>query len=170
MQRFGGVFDVQAGEVSELDDARLPVVELGEPFECVIQDEHIHRLALAAPTDCHVGIVEREWSHAIATLPCPSAACVIDENAAHELRRDAEEVRTVPPFDAALVDEAEIRLVHQRRRLKGDLIRLAPHRTGCLTMQLGIDGREELLANLLLARPPTNEEASDVGRGWYRRV
>ena len=54
------------------------------------------------------------------------AARVVNEDAAHGLRRDPEEVRAVLPLDLALVDELEVRLVDEGRGLEGVVGALAP--------------------------------------------
>jgi len=41
---------------------------------------------------------------------------VVDQDSAHHLRSDTEEVRTILPVDLALVEEPQIDLVNQRGR------------------------------------------------------
>ena len=43
-------------------------------------------------------------------------ARVVHQEAAHHVRRDGKEVGAIVPLHAALIDEPQIRLVHERRR------------------------------------------------------
>ena len=45
-------------------------------------------------------------------------AGVIDQDAPHDLRRHAKEVRPVLPIGLSLIDEPQVDLVHERRRLE----------------------------------------------------
>ena len=42
---------------------------------------------------------------------------VVDKDPPHDLRGNTKEVRSTPPIDVALIDESQIRLVDERRRL-----------------------------------------------------
>ena len=59
-----------------------------------------------------------------------AGARVIDENAPHGLCCDGEEMGAPTPLHSRLIDEAEIRLVHERRGLQGLPGPLAPE-VGC---------------------------------------
>jgi hypothetical protein len=61
------------------------------------------------------------------SLACSPRARMIDENPAHRLSRNAEEVCTVLPLHRSLVDDLEIRLVHKRCRSQRVIPPLAPH-------------------------------------------
>jgi len=50
---------------------------------------------------------------------------VIDEDAPHQLGGDAEELRAILPVGLMLVDQAQVRLVDQRRRLQSMIGSLA---------------------------------------------
>jgi hypothetical protein len=51
---------------------------------------------------------------------------VIDQYPSHRLSRDSEKVRTVLPVHVALIDEFQIGLIDQRRRLKSVTDPFAP--------------------------------------------
>jgi hypothetical protein len=53
------------------------------------------------------------------------ATRVIDENPAHHLRRDTKEMRSILPVDVVLVDEPDVGLVNEGRRLQGVIGTLA---------------------------------------------
>jgi hypothetical protein len=43
---------------------------------------------------------------------------MVHEDAPHHHGRQADELRAVAPVDATLIDQAAVRLVHERRRLQ----------------------------------------------------
>jgi hypothetical protein len=88
---------------------------------------------------------------------------VIDEDAAHHLRGHGEEVRAVVPRGAALVDEAEIELVHQRRRLQGVAGALGVQVPLRDRAQRIVDEAEELVACFLAPFIPLTEKLGDFG-------
>ena len=63
-------------------------------------------------------IVQWHSHRATKTFPAALAFRVIDEDAAHHLRRDSEKVRAILPDDALLPDEPQICLVDKRGWLK----------------------------------------------------
>jgi hypothetical protein len=44
---------------------------------------------------------------------------VIDQDPAHDLCRDTKEMRSILPIDLALVDEPDVHLMNEGRRLQG---------------------------------------------------
>src|SRR5262249_24581897 len=88
-----------------------------------------------------------------------AAPRVVDEDAAHRLRRDAQEVRA--PLEAplgVLVDEPEVGLVDQRRRLERVVGRLPAHHPRGDPVELVVDDREQLVAGSRVARAQAREE------------
>ena len=70
------------------------------------------------------------------------------------------------PVDLALVDEPQIDLVHQGRRLERVADALASKLTGRDPTQLRVDERQQLIERALVAATPVAEERRDVaGRG-----
>jgi hypothetical protein len=78
----------------------------------------------------------------------------IDEDAAHHLRGDAEELTAVLPRRAVLVDEFQVRLVHERRRFQR-VIRPFPAHVGARApAQISVDQRQKLLECARVAAGP----------------
>ena len=78
-----------------------------------VQDVDIHRRRRSRR------IVDRDASPLagpLGHLPRPGP---IDEDAPHDLRRHAKELAAVLPHDTTLIDQPQVRLVHERRRLQG---------------------------------------------------
>ena len=65
----------------------------------------------------------------------------VDENPAHQPRRHGEEMRAVLPPHLSQLDQSQVRLVHERRRLQGVTASLTFHVTGGEPAQLLIDQR-----------------------------
>ena len=72
------------------------------------------------------GDVQRHLLDLAAPLLGAAAAGVVDQDPAHRLRGDREEVTAVLPGDPRLIDEPEVRLVHDRGRLQRVAGRLLP--------------------------------------------
>jgi hypothetical protein len=96
-------------------------------------------------------------------------ARVVHEDAPHHLRGDAEEVGAVLPLHAALVHQAQVGLVHERRRLERVLRGLAAHRPRRAPPQLGVHLGQQPVASCLIAGPPGDEELGDVRARRGRR-
>jgi hypothetical protein len=63
----------------------------------------------------------------------------LHQDPSHHLRCDSEEVRAIPPFDSIDVDQPQVRLVDQRRRLQRMIGPLLAHIAPCETVQLLIN-------------------------------
>jgi hypothetical protein len=74
-----------------------------------------------------------------------SRACVAHENASHHLRSDPEELCAILPVSLALIYQAQINFVHQRRRLQRMAGSLTAEEMHCLPVQFIIDKRQEFL-------------------------
>jgi len=89
-------------------------------------------------------------------------ARVIDENAPHHLRDHRQELCPVLPVGIPLIDEAEIRLVHEGRRLQGVSCAFAPELCSGTSPQLTIHERHRPIAGVQIAPGPGTQETRDV--------
>ena len=87
---------------------------------------------------------------------------MVDEDAAHHLRRQAEELRAILPDNMLLIDEAQIRLVHERGRLQGVGAPLAAQVGRGTAAKLLIDDRDETVARSRLASRPCAQKRRDL--------
>ena len=85
------------------------------------------------------------------------SAGVIDQDMAHRLRRDTEEMGAVLPFDLALVDEPEVCLADERRRLQWVAGRFAPHVAASHLPQAFIDHRHQVIERVAPAIAPRDQ-------------
>lgn len=77
------------------------------------------------------GIVEGEFVSVAAAFEGVLGAGVVNEDAAHELGGDAEEMSTALPSDTGLVDELHVCFVDEGGGLKGVIGAFAAHVVGC---------------------------------------
>src|SRR5215207_6612199 len=158
-QHLGRLGGREPAEVAELDDARLARVELRQPHERLVQRDQLGRTLLA--DDGHLR--ERHLHGPAAALGAVTVARVVEQDASHDLRGDGEEVRAVLPVHALLVDEPEVRLVDERRRLERVPRVLAPHEVARDAVQLSLDEREEAFERRPVAVAPCDEQPRDLG-------
>jgi hypothetical protein len=87
---------------------------------------------------------------------------MVDEYPAHQVGGEAEEVRTVLPPHAVLVDELQVRLVNEGRGGKGVVSVLAAEMPSGDAPQLGVHCFQQAVACFLLPVTPGQEQRRDV--------
>lgn len=165
MKRFRGFLDIESREVPELDKLRLEGIDPAELLERVVQREDVER------------VVSLAWD-LFQTHACGAAAAFVSETLARVIHKDAthhvcsysEELSAILPVSSALIDEAEIRLVNQRGRLKGMAVRFPAHCVRGDTAQLVVYERYELIRRSTVALTPRLEERSDVRPCGMRKM
>src|SRR3989454_6350932 len=90
--------------------------------------------------------------------------CMIDQDAAHQLCGNSEEVRAVFPVNALAIDQPHICLVDQRCRLQRVTGTLAAHVMAGQLAQLAIDQRHQLVERRFVAVTPLNKQLRDFVR------
>src|SRR5262245_21710357 len=113
--RFGGLLDRESAEESQLDDARLALVERGEPIERRVERDEIDRALGSGRVE---PFVESDARLAAAALQRIARAGALDQDLPHRVRRDRADVRAILPAFGAIFQELQVGLVHERRRLK----------------------------------------------------
>ena len=88
----------------------------------------------------------------------------VHEDAPHQPRGHREEVGPVLPVDVLDVDQPEVRLVHQRRRLQAVPAALARHAAPRDPPQFVVHQRDQLVEGGLIALPPCEEKSGDLVR------
>jgi len=89
---------------------------------------------------------------------------VIDQDPAHDLRGDAKEMRAILPIALALIDEPDVRLVNEGRRLQGVVGPLVPKLARGNAVELRIDEWQQLIEGSPVASTPVAEQRRDVAR------
>ena len=98
------------------------------------------------------------------------AARVVDEDAAHRLSRNGEEMGAVLPVHALVIDQPQVRFVDQRRRLQAVAGTLAPHVPVRQTTELVVDDRHQEGERTLIPVAPRSEKRADVAWNWFPRA
>ena len=87
---------------------------------------------------------------------------MIDKDAPHHPRRHGEEVRTVLPADLLNVDQPQIGLVHQRRRLKAVAGALSGHEMPGDAVEFTVHERHQTPESVFVALSPGNQQCGDL--------
>lgn len=114
----GGVVDGHAGEEPHLDGTGFAVVEGGEFGERDVEGDEVGAEVVGRGGD-DAGFVEGDAVSAAAAFEAVGVAGVVDEDAAHGLGGDGEEVGTAGEACLGLVDELEVGLVDEGGGLEG---------------------------------------------------
>src|SRR5262249_36511670 len=119
-----------------------------------------HEITGAIGADDRAGL-ERDMLDVAAALRI-AAARMVDEDAAHRLSRDGEEVGAVLPVHAPVVDQAHVRLVDQRSGLQAVAGPLAFHVAVREAAKLVVHDRGQPGERALVAVAPGTQERTDV--------
>jgi hypothetical protein len=87
---------------------------------------------------------------------------VVDEDAAHHLRGDAEEVCAVLPLHLRLVDEPHVGFVDERRGLQGVADALLAQVARRQPPQLAVDDGQQVIQNAAVAVGQTDEQSGHI--------
>jgi hypothetical protein len=93
---------------------------------------------------------------------------VVHHDPAHQRGGHGEEVRAALPVGVRLVDQLQVDLVDERRRLQGVAGTLATHVAPGQPAQLGLDEGDELVERGPVPVAPVEEQLADgllIGRG-----
>ena len=112
-------------------------------------------------------VVDGHRRKTVTALGRPMAACVIHENPAHHLRRNAEEMRPIPPVALPLVDQAQVELVNERGGLQREATPFAAKLAYGHATQLRVDERQQLVEGIRVTTPPFGQKRRYVGPGRH---
>ena len=95
---------------------------------------------------------------------CRSArASHVNQDSPHQLGADREEMGPIRPTHSPNVDEADVQLVDEGRRLKSAVRLFAGHVMVGEAVELFVDNRNQLVACRAVARGPSLQERSHCG-------
>ena len=146
-------FNRESAERAKLDDPGQRRVDLFQAPERVIQREDGD---LVCRGDVF-GFIDGHTALAVAALDRGVTTGVIDQDPAHDLCRDAKKVCPILPVDLALIDEPQVDLVNERRRLQRVVSPLAPKLARGRPAELGVDEREQQIERSPIAATPIAE-------------
>jgi hypothetical protein len=139
--------------VAQLDDSRFQRVEFRKAVERLVERQQFSRLFGGE----RGRLFERECIGPAAALPAHVAARVVNEDAAHQLRRNSEEVRAVVPAGMGLVDQLEVDLVDEGGGLERVRGVFTPHVALGEAAQLALDERDQAVERRRVAVAQSNE-------------
>ena len=156
-----GFLHAQPTKEPKLDDAALPLVELRERLQRVVERDKV--LTGSAVTTS--AFVEGHACVAAAAFVRAPCARMVHEDATHDAGGDGQEMRAVVPLDRLAVDQANIRLVDERRRLEAMTHALSRHAASRDPVEFLMDERDQSLEGALVALSPFEEQPGDVRVG-----
>lgn len=95
---------------------------------------------------------------------------VIDQNASHQLSRDAKKLRPVAPVRPLLVGDFQVKLVHQCGGLQCVLAAFSAKVGGGQPVQFVVDKWHQLLKGVPITVVPPCEQLSDAFRRTFRHL
>ena len=98
------------------------------------------------------------------------ATRVVDEDAAHCLRRCRHEMGAVLPVHALVIDQPQVGFVDQGRGLQAVAGALAPHVVVRQTTEFVVDDRHQEGERKLIPVAPRSEKRADVAWNWFTRA
>jgi hypothetical protein len=161
-----GLFNREAAKRAKLHNPGQRRVDRLQSIERVIKRESRHFVRRGDV----LGFVEGNTTHAVATLAGAVPSRVIDQDAAHDLRRDTKEMRPILPIDVALVDQSKVHLMNEGRRLQGMVRPLLPQLARGHAAQLRIDERQQPVEGRPVAAAPVAEQSGDVASRKQRSL
>jgi hypothetical protein len=87
---------------------------------------------------------------------------MVDQDAAHQLGRNTEELCAVLPLCVRLINKSEVNLVYESGGLKSVIPALASHVTGGLVTEFVINERDQLVQRFPVAVAPSLKQLSNV--------
>jgi hypothetical protein len=89
---------------------------------------------------------------------------MIDQDAAHHRRCQAEEVRPIAPIDLLLPKKSQIGLVHESGSLERVTCAFVAELRRCDPLELDVGALQEILSGLRVASAPSSQQARDLER------
>src|SRR5208282_2150751 len=130
-QNCSGLVKIQAAEETQLHKLGLLWIEFGQPGESFIHGNDIRGL----PLGNDFRFLQENLLEFVTAFLGVMAAAVVNQDAAHQLRRDAHELLLIFPVRLSLIGQAQIRFMHEGGGLQGVIAALPPQITGRQTSQ-----------------------------------
>ena len=153
-----GFFNREPAKGEKLDDLRELRVDGFETGKRMIERQQRHVLRSREV----LRIVDGHTLDTIVAFARAVTTGVIDEDASHRLRRDAEEVCPILPVHLTLIDQSQVDLMHQGRRLQRVVHAFAAKLAGGYAAELIVDERQQLLERGRVASTPVSQQRRDA--------
>ena len=156
-ERARGLLDAQSAENAKFHQPSEPFVERFESRERAVDGEQLEDLRI----DRHAIRVELPDLAATAFVR-PPISHVVHENLPHRTGRHREEVMTILHVRLCVIDELQIRLVHERSGPEGGLTCVVSELTAGHHAKLAIHKGEQGVNRARIPRTPGGEQFGDV--------
>src|SRR5262245_9496043 len=157
-----GFLNAQPAKESHLDDAALPLVEFRQHLQCIVERLEVLRRLIAYDER----FVESH-SHSVATpLLIVLRTGVVYQDVAHHTSAHREEMCMVFPRYDLPVDQADVGLVDESRRLEAMSDVFSSHAAARDPMELLIDERDQSLEGGFVALSPFDQQSGNFRFGF----
>ena len=141
---------VKAAKEPKLDHPSLALVHVSQRPERIVERDEV----LATLIRHGQRVIERHANGPAAALLIALRSRDVDEDTPHQPRGHRQEVSPVLPVDVLKIDQSEVRLVHERRRVQAVPGTFASHAASGDAPQLVVHERDQLVEGGLIARAP----------------
>ena len=138
----------------------LPLLRQGIQGEVQFHDSHLSMTRVGLHLDCRVQGNAVGGAATVGGYPCPG---VVDQNPAHGLRNQREEVSPVGKLDFGTADQLQIDFVHQRSRPQRMARALLAQVPPGNAMQIGIHGVHQFAARRFVSGAELLQQLGDLG-------
>ena len=146
-------FDRQSDEESQLDDPAEGFIQLRKSVERVVERDDL----FGPRRGWQLEVFERNDRGPSSTFCGDALASVVDNQLAHDLRCQGEEVVTVPDFKGRMLGQPQVHLVYQRGRLQRAVI-ASTELAVSHHAQFVVHKRNQLVGRVSIASPPRGEQ------------
>ena len=147
LEHHSDLFLSQPAEEFQFHDAAFSWIELLQSYQRFVDRQEVTGSLLSV----NARFVQRRLKGAASSLGPALRACSIDQNFAHQLRRHAEEVRSVLPPDIVPTDQSNVRFMDQRRCLQRMVRAFAGHIESRQPVKFLLNLRNKLFERLLVS-------------------
>ncbi len=150
------LLDAEAAEITQLHHARLGRVDAIEPLQCRIK---VDQVEVARSV-----VLEAVQGHALAAVALESRtlARVVDQDLAHQARRDREQVTAIGARDRIRARKPQPGLVDQSGGLQRVVPALGPEHLLGEPVQFGIQAFDEAIARAGIPVAPVRQQFGDA--------
>jgi hypothetical protein len=148
----------EPAEVPQFHDTTLSRVEFRQTVQQVVQSNDV-QVGLRGK---QCGAIELHAHPAAGAFPHLSPPGVVDEDPAHHLGRQREELRPVLPRQSSLLDESKIRFVNERGRLQRVARFFSSEVCTGAPAQIPVHQRDKALARGIVASGPGSKQGCHI--------
>jgi hypothetical protein len=155
---FANFFLGKPGKEAEFHNLALAGVPFGKEFQGIVESDELRRAFFRK----NKGLIERKVAFGSAALAGAMSAGIIDQDATHETRGNAEKVIAVFPGEVFLLEEADECLMNEACGLKGVIFSLAAHVIGREASEVRINEGNQFIGRSPVALLELSEDTGNL--------